>query len=322
VDLFALTDLQTPWCVHVVASLRIADHIAAGVSDVDELAAAAGCDVDALHNVLGHLVSKGVFVEPEPGRFGLGELGHELLRDAPLYDLAGIGGRVAYAWGTLPRYVATGRPAYHEQFGRSFWEDLAAHPDVAASFDEMMGPAGHGAPEADFELTTGWERVHSVVDVGGGTGTMLAALVRARPGVRGTLVDLPGTAARAAQTFAQAGVVDRVTAVGQSFFDPLPAGGDVYLLRKVLNDWPEEDTVAILGRCAQAASPSGAVVVIGGVAPDAAPHRLTIEMMLLGGATNSVTEFQGVARRAGLEVVAARAQPAGFVVECRPAGAR
>jgi 2,7-dihydroxy-5-methyl-1-naphthoate 7-O-methyltransferase len=88
----------------------------------------------------------------------------------------------------------------------------------------------------------------------------------------------------------------------------------------VLNDWPDEQTVAILRRCAEAARPDGRVVVLGGVSPDDAPRRLTIEMVLVGGTTNTVAEFEDLARTAGLEVIAARRQASGrFVVECRPA---
>src|SRR5579872_3566793 len=114
-DLWALTDLATPWCVHVVATLRIAGHIAAGNSDIDQLAAAAGADPDSLQRVMRHLVSKGLFEEPVPGRFALNEAAREL--DGPVclgLDLNGIGGRMAHAWGTLLTAVRTGRPAYHE----------------------------------------------------------------------------------------------------------------------------------------------------------------------------------------------------------------
>jgi SAM-dependent methyltransferase len=320
VDLGALTDLQTPWCVHVVATLRIAEHVAAGTTGIHDLAAAAACDAGALHNVLGHLVGKGVFEEPEPGRFALNEAARRLLDASGFLDLSGIGGRMAYAWSTLPTYVRTGRPGYHEVFGKPFWEDLAAHPEVAADFDALMGPAGHGAPDPDIEITGGWDQVRTVVDVGGGTGTLLAEILRTRPGLRGTLVDLPGTVARAGGTFQAAGVADRVATVPQSFFDPLPAGADLYLLSKVLNDWPDEETTAILRRCAEAARPNGRVVVLGGVSPDDAPRRLTIEMVLVGGTTNTVAEFRELAREAGLEVAAAgRQAPGRFVVECRPA---
>jgi 2,7-dihydroxy-5-methyl-1-naphthoate 7-O-methyltransferase len=319
VDLGALTDLQTPWCVHTVATLRIAEHVAAGITEIHDLAAAAGCDSAALHGVLGYLVASGVFEETAPGRFALNDAARQLLDASTFLDLGGIGGRMAYAWSTLPTYVRTGRPAYTEQFGLPFWEDLAAHPDVAADFDALMGPAGHGTPDPAFDVTGGWDAVRTVVDVGGGTGAMLAEILRARPAVRGTLVDLPGTVARAAETFAAAGVADRVTTVGQSFFDPLPAGADLYLLKKVLNDWPDAETEAILRRCAEAARPSGRVVVIGGVSPDGASRHLTIEMVLVGGRTNTVTEFGELARRAGLEVVAAGSQASGsFVVQCCP----
>ncbi len=300
------TDLMTPWCVHTVATLRIAEHVEAGVTGFEDLAAAAGCDARALHNVLGHLVSQGVFEEPEPGRFALNDLARQLLDGAAFLRLDGIGGRMAHAWSTLPEYVRTGRPAYAERFGRPFWDDLAAHPDLAADFDALLGPAGHGAPDARFDLVDGWDDVRWVVDVGGGTGAMLRELLRARPGLRGTLVDLPGTVARAEGQFEK---------VGQSFFDPLPAGADLYLLRSVLNDWPDAETDAILARCAEA---GGHVVIFGGVAPDEAPRRLEIEMLLVGGRTDTLAEFRGRAARCGLEVIAAGPQPAGrYVVECR-----
>jgi SAM-dependent methyltransferase len=318
VDLDALTDLRTPWCVHTVATLGIAGHIAAGIVEIHDLSTAAGCDTRALYALLAHLVSKGVFEEPEPGRFALNEAGRQL-QGARFLNMDGIGGRMARAWSTLPEYVRTGRPAYAAQFGLPFWEDLARHPDVAADFDALMGLAGHGTPDAAFEVLGGWAAVRTVVDVGGGTGAMLAEILRARPRVRGTLVDLPGTVARATATFAAAGVADRVDAVGQSFFDPLPAGADLYLLRKVLNDWPDAETEAILRRCAEAARPSGQVVVMGGVRADAARPGLEIEMLLVGGRSDTLDEFRQRARRAGLEVVAAGPQASGaFAVHCRP----
>jgi 2,7-dihydroxy-5-methyl-1-naphthoate 7-O-methyltransferase len=317
-DLGALADLQTPWCLRVVATLRIAEHIAGGISDIDDLAAAAGCHAGALHNVLGHLAGQGVFREAAPGRFELTETARGLLSDSQFLGLDGIGGRMAYAWASLPTYVRTGRPGYQELFGLPFWADLAAHPDIAASFDALMGPAGHGLPDPEFELTGGWDQVRTVVDVGGGTGTMLAEILRTHPGIRGTLVDFPETVARAAETFRAAGLADRVATVGQSFFDPLPAGADLYLLKKVLNDWPDQETIAILRRCAEGARPAGRVVITGGVSPEGQPRRLTSEMILVGGTTSTLTEFRKLAREAGLELTAAGQQPSGYFVECRP----
>jgi hypothetical protein len=320
-NLGALSDLCTPWCVHVVATLRIADHIAAGIDQIDDLGAAAKCDSYVLHRVLQHLVSKGVFQEPEPGRFSLNEASRGLLDPSQLLglDLEGIGGRMAHAWGTLLTYVRTGSPGYHEVFGLPFWEDLDAHPAISASFDALIGPAGHGVPNPEFQITGGWEPVRTVVDVGGGTGAMLAETLRARPHVHGTLVDLPKTVARSGELFQSAGVAGRVTAIGQSFFDPLPAGAHLYLLRGVLNDWPDREAAAILSRCAEAARPNGRVVVLKSVGPEGAPRPLQIEMVLVAGKHRTIAEFRELARQSGLEVVAAGRQSSGyFVVECRP----
>jgi hypothetical protein len=301
-----LTDLMTPWCVHTVATLRIADHLDAGTDEIAALAEATGCDERALHGVLGHLAAKGVFTEPEPGRFALTDAGRELL-GAPFLDLGGIGGRFAGAWETLPAYVRTGRPAYAQKFGLPFWDDLAAHPGLAAEFDDLIGPGGHPTPDPQFDLP--WDEIESVVDVGGGTGTLLGELVRAHPHVRATLVDLPGTVARARGTFATA---------AQSFFDPLPAGADLYVLRSVLNDWPDEETDALLRNVAAAMAATSRLIVSGGVVPDGEARGLTIEMVLLGGRTDTLTELGERAGRAGLVVSRSAAQAGGrFYVELR-----
>ena len=316
-DLGRMLDLATPWCLHVAATLRIAEHISAGRTGIAELAAATGCDRDALHALLGHLISKGVFTEESPGRFGCNRAG-EQLKGSSFLDLDGIGGRMAHTWGTLLDYVRTGQSAYQQVFGRPFWEDLAAHPPIAAEFDALMGPAGHGVPDFDIELSDGWGHIRTVVDVGGGTGAMLASLLRRHPQATGVLIDLPGTVARAGEITDSFGVSSRMTAKGQSFFDPLPAGADLYLLKSVLNDWADEPTVAILRRCAEAARPDGIVAILGGVSADETPRSLGIDMLVAGGKTSTLTQFTELARQAGLEVVAARTQSSGrFMVECR-----
>jgi SAM-dependent methyltransferase len=325
VDVWALSDLCTPWCVHVVATLRIADQIDAGTTGIAELATAAGADVESLHRVLRHLVSRGVFEEPSPGRFALNAPSRALLDSSVRLglDLDSFGGRMAHAWGSLLSAVRTGASAYHEVFGRPFWDDLQVHPDIAASFDALMGPLGHGIPDPEVLVSGGWESVRTVADVGGGTGALLAEILRARPGVRGILVDLPPTVARSGEIFSAAGVTDRVKIVGQSFFDPLPAGADLYLLKSVLGDWPDREALAILQRCADAARPAGRVVVLNGVSPDGndGPSPALLMMVLVGGKDRHLTEFRELARAAGLEVHAAARQPSGrFVVECMPTG--
>jgi hypothetical protein len=117
-----------------------------------------------------------------------------------------------------------------------------------------------------------------------------------------------------------AGVASRISVVGQSFFDPLPAGADLYLLKSVLNDWPDEPTVAILRRCAQAARPGSSITVLGGVSADETPPALEIDMLVAGGKTSTLTQFTELARQAGLDLIAAGTQSSGrYVVECRPA---
>jgi SAM-dependent methyltransferase len=323
-DLEALTDLCTPWCVHVAATLRIADLLADGVSDIGDLAAAADCDADSLARLLRHLVGKGVFEEIEPGQFVLNDAAQGL-RDSPRrlgLDLTGLGGRLAYAWGGLLAAVRTGRPAYSDVFGRSFWEDLDADSDLAASFDALMGVAGHGVPDPDVLIDGDWVSVRTVVDIGGGTGALLAEILRTHPTVRGTLVDLPRTVARSPALFQAAGVADRVTTVGQSFFDPLPAGADLYLLKNVLGDWPDPDALTLLQRCGEAVRPSGRLIVLGGISPDdaggASPELLML--VLVGGRDRTLSEFRRLAASAGLAVRTAGRLPSGrFAVECIPA---
>src|SRR5262245_27978384 len=115
-DLWMLSDLCTPWLIHVVATLRIADQIDAGIDQIGPLAAAVGCDSYALHRALTYLAEKGVFEETSPGRFALNQVSRGLLdpRQRIGLDLEGIGGRMAHAWSTLLTYVRTGAPAYKE----------------------------------------------------------------------------------------------------------------------------------------------------------------------------------------------------------------
>jgi SAM-dependent methyltransferase len=321
-DLWTMSDLSTPWSVHVVATLRIADHIEAGHTEIGALASAAGADRDSLHRMMRHLVSKGLFEQPAPGHFALNDLARGLLGEAGRlgFDLDSFGGRMAHAWGTLLSAVRSGKPAYHEVFGRGFWEDLEAHPEIAVKFDELMGLAGHGVPDWRVLVNDAdWQSIRTVVDVGGGTGALLAEILRARPEVHGTLVDLPGPVARSGEVFAAAGVADRVTAVAQSFFDPLPAGSDLYILKNVLGDWPDREATAILRRCAEAARPSGRVVAFTGAGPgeEASPELLM--MVLVGGRGRTLDEFREMAREAGLEVAAVGRQASGRVIaECRP----
>jgi hypothetical protein len=320
-DLWSLADLCTPWCIHVAATLRVAERLESGPLAIHSLAETCGADPDALARVLRHLISKGIFAEPAPGTFALNDDARGLLNHGLRFalNLDGFGGRMVYPWSTLLKAVRTGRSAYADVFGRSFWEDLETHPEIAAEFDAIMGPAGHGAPDPEVLIDPSeWPAIHTAADVGGGTGSLLAAILCAHPHVWGTLVDLPRTVARSREVFDAAGVHDRVTLAPQSFFDPLPGGCDLYLLNKVLDDWPDAEAKAILGRCAEAARPNGRVIAVNGVTPEPVASPELMMLVLVGGKNRTLEEFRALAREAGLEVTKAGRNPSGrFQVECR-----
>jgi hypothetical protein len=146
---------------------------------------------------------------------------------------------------------------------------------------------------------------------------MLAAVLKLHPHLKGTLIDQPRTVALSGEILTD--VADRVTVVGQSFFDPLPSGLDIYLLRGILNDWPDREAIAILKRCAQAAGTKGRVIVLGGIVPEGKLRPLTIEMILAGGKHRTLSEFQALAAQAGLAVTMHQTPTGALLAECRPA---
>jgi hypothetical protein len=322
-DLSALSDVVLAWAVRVAATLRVADHIAAGHTRLHDLAHRAGADPDALGRLLRYLARRGIFWEPSLGRFALTEAALVLKDDHPsgareFLDLDGIGSRLIGAWAGLLETVRTGRPGYAVVFGRPFWEDIAADPQLSASFDALLG-AGHAEQHAAVAVAYPWDRTPRVVDVGGGTGALLIEILRTHRGVRGTLVDLPGPAAGAREAFATAGLADRTEVVAQSFFDPLPRGGDAYVVSSVIDDWPDREATAILRRCAEAAAPARRVIVVGeGIDDDRISTEADLLMLVLvGGRGRTLAELRALAEAAGLSVEAVHDTTAGRrIVEC------
>ena len=263
--LWAAADLATPMAIRVAATLRLADSIAAGTRTPEALAVAVHADPDALERVMAHLVTAGVLTRNDAG-FGLTDVGEQLRDDHPAgvrpwLDLEGAIGRADLCFTELLHTVRTGEPAYPRRFGRPYWDDLSADAALFASFDALMG--GRLAEDAPVVAEAyPWGGLGSVVDVGGGDGTLLLAILRAHPGLRGTVVDLAGPAARAEQAIASAGLGERAGAVVGSFFDELPAGAGGYLLSGVLHDWDDEPAGRILRRCADAAGYAGRVLVV------------------------------------------------------------
>ncbi|MQA84528.1 MAG: methyltransferase [Streptosporangiales bacterium] len=328
-----MMDLVTPMAVRVAATLRLADLIGNGAVGVDELAERSGTDAEALGRLLRHLVSHGMFAERRPGKFTVNEPARLLRSDHPSgmrvwLDLDGFGGQMDLAFTGLLHTVRTGQPAWEVVFGSPFWRHLADNPDMAASFDATMA----AGPEYVVDAVSGydWTRASHVVDVGGGTGALLAEVLQAHPDMRATLVGLPDTVRRGRQFLATRGLDRRCDFAGQSFFDPLPRGGDAYVLSGVVHDWGDDEAVEILRRCAEAAGDHGRVVIIEGHGTSGDDSGAFAEMnlrmlVLCGGRERSLDDYTGLAAAAGLRVADVHTTPLGHVLlDCvptpRPAG--
>jgi hypothetical protein len=321
-----LMDLVTPMALRVAATLRLADLMPDdGTGDgaaIGDLAERAGADPEALSRVLRHLVAHGVFTEPRPGRFAANQTAAMLRTGQPgavWLDLDGFGGRMDLAFTGLAHTVRTGEPAWEQVFGLPFWDYLDANPAISASFDATMAVDGGNSAVAE---RYDWAAVRHVADIGGGTGTLIAEVLQRNPGLRGTLADLPETAARAREYLAGLGLAGRCEVVGQSFFDPLPPGADAYLLNRVIHDWDDAAATAILRRCAEAAGSTGRVLVVeshgtpGG--DPAAFAEMNLRMLVLaGGRERTLEDYSALADGAGLQVTAVHdITERNLIIEC------
>lgn len=307
--LWAMADLLTPMVVRVAATLRVADHIVAGRCTAPELAREVKVDADALERMLRHLTSVGVLRRDDTGRYELTARGDALRDDHPHglradLDIEEPIGRADLSFVQLLHTIRTGEAAFPVQFGRSFWEDLAADPARAASFNEQMS-ADIAADAPAIAAGYNWGKVGHVVDVGGGNGTLLTVLLAAYPTLRGTVVDLPDAVTAAQEALTAAGFTNRGAVVAGSFFDPLPPGAGGYLLSSVIHDWDDEHACAILRRCAEAAGPGGAVFVIENIGRESGRSRTGMDLRMLtyfGGRVRGVAEITALAAEAGLTV--------------------
>jgi SAM-dependent methyltransferase len=239
--------------VGIAADLGVADMLAAGPRPVSELAEETGADPDTLHRILRALASDGVFAEEKPGVFCNTEASELLRADRAdrWPEFAHIFGEVWFAAvGSLdPRRTDV---AFTRAYGTDFWSWLAEHPEERTNFDRAM--EGGRSELADRLAELEWRRNETVVDVGGGTGTLLRELIERRPELRGIVFDLPETDRD------EADFGDGMDFVAGSFFKRVPEG-DVYVLSKILHDWDDESASAIL-RVIRAAAPDGARLLV------------------------------------------------------------
>lgn len=293
--------------VTVAAQLGVADALADGPLPIDELAARVGADADALARLLRALIGRGVFHRRRDGRYELNPLAATLCSDAPVS--MGCAARFYGSqeqrerWGLLVDSVRSGTsvvPALHGKHGFAYF---AENPEHAELFDQTM--------DSISKLTTasvvaGYDfSVYStIVDVGGGHGSLLASILAVAPASRGILYDLPSVVANAPKSLSEGHVADRVRIAQGSFFDSVPVGGDAYVLKNILHDWPDNEAVRILRNVRAATGRRAAVVLVELVIPehdrDFPGKWVDLEMLLnLGARERTAAQYRDLLSQAG-----------------------
>jgi len=296
--------------IYVAATLGIADLLAHGPQPSSTLAKATGTHAESLSRVLRLLASVGVFTEQDDRCFALTPLGECLrtgvpgsMRSAALL-FAGI---TQEAWRDLLYSERTGEPAFHHVFGMDSFSYMAQHPEEAANFDEAMADFTKGIAIA-VAATYDFSQFGTIVDVGGGNGMFLEAVLKAHPTLRGVLFDMPHVAERAQQRIEAVGLAERCKAVGGDFFLEVPSGGEAYILKHVIHDWGDARAVTILKNCHRAMGPQGKLLIVEGVYPshidqsDASRGAASNDVNMLvctGGRQRSEAEFRSLYGAAG-----------------------
>jgi DNA-binding transcriptional ArsR family regulator len=286
--------VMNAWAAQAItaaADLGIADALAKGPLPVDELASAVNADADAVSRLLRALATRGLFRLRRDGRYELTPLGDCLRSDAEvsLRGLARFLGAPQHRehWSHLTDVIRTGRPAVPELRGKPMFEYLADEPEFAEVFNAAMTSVSELAI-APVVAGYDFSRYDTIVDVGGGHGRLLAAILEAAPLARGVLCDLPHVVAGAPAVLAERGVQDRVKVVPGSFFDAIYEGGDAYVLKNVIHDWPDDDAVQILGNVRKVADVGKHVLLVEFVIPGHDREFLgnwgDLEMLLVVGA--------------------------------------
>jgi hypothetical protein len=294
-----MAGLATPMALRVAVTLRLADRLGSDGATATDLAVQTESDRAAMARLLDHLVTVGV-LDLINGRYRTTALGDQLREDADNelldeLDITSAIGRAELAFVELRHIIETGRAGYPQRYGKDFWADLATAPALQRSFDAKMTRRFREHAPAIAQRFD-WSRFGTIVDVGGGQGTVLSAILHAHPAVHGRLVDLAPTAAQAAQEFIAAGLNGRAQAIAGSFFEPLPEGSDAYILSDILHDWDDEHAHQILARCTQAAGSAGVILVIEPVRGHGADTAIDLSMLVFfGGRERSISELSELA---------------------------
>lgn len=290
------------------AELKVADLLSERPHTAEEVALHTATDSGAMFRVLRALASAGVFTEVTPGTFASNALGDTLRADTPgsLRELARLVGspETHRTLAGLDHSVRTGETAFDLVHDTDWWSYLAATPRLAEIFHGAMGEVSNQVHAAAIR-THDLSGTRRLIDVGGGHGQLVAALLRRHPETRGVVFDLPEVVAGAAGTAEVAGVAERVETVAGDFFTEVPTGGDVYVLSWILHDWSDAEATAILSNVRRAMASGGRVVVIDTVIPngDGATLGKLLDIVMLaqhGGRERTEAEFLQLLETAGL----------------------
>jgi len=296
-------------CLTIAANLGIADLVADEPRSVDDLSNSVGADPLTLYRMLRLLASYGYFAEDEEGRFGLTPTAEYLRSDQEnsMRDyLQLIGAR--WFWDSLanlPHTIETGEPAFEQVYDIEFFKFLSEDPgayDLFSSGISVFSDTVHRILAKSFDFG----RYKRIVDIGGGQGAFLAAILSEYPAVRGVLLDNPSVVAN--QEYLQKmGVTDRCEAIGGDFSDAVPPGGDIYILKQVIHNWEDRAAIDLLARCREAMNDNGRVLTIEGVirpgnSPDPNKNMDVTMMALTLGRERTEKEFQYLYEQAGLKI--------------------
>jgi hypothetical protein len=308
--------------LEAITRTGVADALYEAERDAFELALELGFDGDALFRLLRALSSDGL-LERKGKRFGLTAITRPLASKAPNSMrnavLSAGSAHNRSLWANVERGLEAGPPVFERLHGETFWEHLAKHPEVADEFDASMAEytreaAGLIATSYDFG------RFETLVDLGGGAGELLAAILVAHPKLLGVNLDLPHAVRRAPQTFRDRGVADRARVVEGSVFDEVPKGHDAYLMKNVLHEMLDDTARGPLTRVRQAMAPSGKLFIVENVVPEGDGSYLQfLDLIMLlgsGGKERTRPEFSALLASAGfqLERVIENASPVSLIV--------
>jgi hypothetical protein len=313
------------WAAQAVATfakLGIADLLAIGPKGAAELAAATGTNPDALYRLLRGVASVNVLAATPDGRFTLTPVGACLRKDVPGSMRSMIIAELApghwLPWGHLDEAVRTGQPSAPAVLGMPVWDYYKKNPEEGAHFAAAMSGLSGIAMQAVL-ASYSFAGARSVVDVGGSHGVFLTAVLQQQTAARGILYDLPQVVEGALAPLTAAGVADRVERIGGSFFESVPKGGDVYLIKHILHDWSDAECVKILQNVRDAMSPEGRVVVVempieSGGPPSPAPLLDLNMLVMLTGKERTTDEYGALFSSAGLKLAGVTRTPSPFAV--------